>query len=313
MINLSYNFSPNINDLLKKIDNLRVQILTTPISPNKEIKLRWDANIKKIQWSLTLHENNTSKAEIARLLSTLPSDKLKPEEKEVLGYKKALDYINQEWLVSEKSITSKTIINLHDLCSEGRLTGKESSIKQVLSYLQASTDHPVVKAAILQIALLSLAPFSRGNGRTARLSSYLMLSKFGYDFKGLLCLDEYFKKDLTSYKEHIKRITDGNNLSFWLEYFAQGIKNQLEKALTDILQEKYSVEMDENFFELNDRQKQILIMLEIPDSTITNKKVQKMFKISQITASRDLAKLTVLGLLLSHGKGRSVYYTRNAG
>ncbi len=44
--------------------------------------------------------------------------------------------------------------------------------------------------------------------------------------------------------------------------------------------------------------------------TITNKKVQKLFKVSQITASRDLAKLASVGLLFTHGKGRSVYYTK---
>jgi len=35
-----------------------------------------------------------------------------------------------------------------------------------------------------------------------------------------------------------------------------------------------------------------------------------MFKVSQITASRDLSKLGALGLLFIHGKGRSVYYTK---
>ncbi len=68
--------------------------------------------------------------------------------------------------------------------------------------------------------------------------------------------------------------------------------------------------MAQSYFELNDRQTSILNMLDLPQGSITNRKIQKAYKVSQITASRDLAKLTTLGFLFSHGKGRSVYYTK---
>jgi len=61
---------------------------------------------------------------------------------------------------------------------------------------------------------------------------------------------------------------------------------------------------------LNDRQNKILERLENPNLKITNKDVQKMFGVSQITASRDLSKMANLGILLPHGKGRSVFYTK---
>jgi len=65
-----------------------------------------------------------------------------------------------------------------------------------------------------------------------------------------------------------------------------------------------------SFWKLNGRQQSILSVLENPGEKITNKDVQKKFGVSQITASRDLSHLTTLGLLLAHGKGRSVYYTK---
>ena len=101
------------------------------------------------------------------------------------------------------------------------------------------------------------------------------------------------------------------NLTLWLEFFAEGIINQLEEALKDIENLSYKTTLPAAFFNLNDRQKHILTFLEEPGSRITNKKVQNIFNISQITASRDLAHLKTLGLLISHGKGRSVYYTRS--
>ena len=59
------------------------------------------------------------------------------------------------------------------------------------------------------------------------------------------------------------------------------------------------------------RQKEILYLLEKPETPITNKQIQQVFKVSQITASRDLARLSIVGLLLPHGKGRATYYTKS--
>lgn len=312
MINLSYNLSPNLENSLEKIENLRTRILLTPLSPNNELKLRWNAMIKRVHWSMVLHGNDLTRSEIIKLLSstTNPKKKYANEEKEILRYKKALDYIGHEWLASERNVSSKLLTNLHDLATEGRIQTSESSLKQILDYLSSSKEHPVVKAGILQIALLESNTFTKGNGRTARLASYLLLYKFGYDFRGLLCFEEYFKKEFVSYKENVDRVFSGTNMTFWLEFFAKAIEEQLEKALTDVLQEKYSADLNKSLFDLNDRQKQILSLVEEPNANVTNKKVQQRFKVSQITASRDLSRLLTLGLLYAHGKGRSVYYTK---
>ncbi len=312
MINLSYNLSPNLKGLIQETENLRSKILLTPLSPGTELRLRWNAMVRRIHWSLLLHENILTKAEIIKLISNASQRKRRfaDEEKEVIDYKKGMDYISQQWLVSPKNITSKTIITLNEIACHGRFKAAESSLKQILDYLQTSSEHPVIQAAIVQIVLLDLNGFSHGNRRTSRLASYLFLYKFGYDFRGFLCIDEYFKRDLTSYQEKIQAISGSGNLTLWIEYFAKGVVNQLEKALNDLLTEKYSNDLQKNFFELNDRQKEIMSLLDQPNAVISNKKVQKMFKVSQITASRDLSRLSTLGLLFTHGKGRSVYYTK---
>lgn len=312
MINLSYNLSSKIKGSLEEIEDLRSKILLIPLSSKTEVRLRWESMIKRAYWSLVLHENQLSKADIIKLISSSPASKkrLTEEDQEVLGYKKALDYIRQDWLVSDKNISPKTIISLHDIACKGNFIATEASLKQILDYLQASSEHPIIQAAILHAALLDLHAFTKGNGRTARLTTYLLLYKHGYDFRGQLFLDEYFKKDLVSYRENTDKVLSGANMTLWLEYFAQAVVNQLEKALTDVLQGKYSLDVEKNLFELNDRQKEILSLLDQPNVTITNKKAQKMFKVSQITASRDLTRLATLGLLFDHGKGRSVYYTK---
>ena len=84
------------------------------------------------------------------------------------------------------------------------------------------------------------------------------------------------------------------------------------KVAEDVITEAfpYRVSLPATFWEITTRQKEIMMYLENPTASVTNKTVQKLFNISQITASRDLARLANLGLLLAHGKGRSVYYTK---
>lgn len=137
-----------------------------------------------------------------------------------------------------------------------------------------------------------------------------VLVKLGYDFRGFIVLDEYFRHDLISYRQAVETSERNKNMTVWLEYFCQGVAMELEKTVEALKTQRFQTELPSTYWSINERQRQILNLLENPTAKITNKLVQKMFKISQITASRDLAKLASLGLLFSRGKGRSVYYTK---
>ena len=85
---------------------------------------------------------------------------------------------------------------------------------------------------------------------------------------------------------------------------------QLKNAYKIVSSSKFQTDLPAAFWKLNDRHAEVMNLLERPGSKITNKKVQKMFKVSQITASRDLSQLVRLGLVFSGGKGRSTFYTK---
>ena len=319
MVNLSYNLSSSLTESLQRIDNLRQKILLTPLPKKTELRICWEAMINRIYWSLVLSSNPLTKAEMVKLLiSDQRKKRLTPDEQEVINYKKALDYISQNWLVTSDRITSKVVIALHDFACPGQFKGSEAALRQVLDYLQAgsagslraSSENPVIQAGVAQIQLVTLAPFTDGNGRTARLLALVFLYKAGFDFRGLLVLEEYFRRDLAAFREATENVSKSQNLTLWLEYFAKGVAAQLEKALEDIASGRSKTDLPTSFWNLNDRQKEILTILDKPDTTITNKKVQKQFKVSQITASRDLSRLADLGLIFARGKGRSIYYTK---
>jgi Fic family protein len=340
MLNISYNISPRLQDYLSKIEDLRKQILLAPIPPDKELSLRWEATINRIHYSLKLTGNSMKKTDMLKLLSEVTHRKTNNDQKAVLRYKKSLDYISQNWQGSQDAVDAKAIIDLHRIIGNGRLRVPRSGLQYLLDYLQARPtspailpdsaslgrrgelaggrariENPIIQAAIVNIEMEKMQLFTEYNSLIAHLTTDLFLYKYGYDFKGFLAYEAAWmdqKNPLAGgFRENHERALSTVNLTLWLEYFAGSILGQLETIVQSIKKPKVTtVDLKKSFWQLNERQKSILSYLDQPQETITNRLIQKRYKISQITASRDLAKLTNLGYLFSHGKGRSVYYTR---
>lgn len=311
MPQLAYNLSDNIKRCLGEIDTLRKSIVLTSINPKILLRLKWNSEIERIYWAFSLTDHQYSKQEIADIL-------IKRSGGSVLNYKKALDYIRSDWLAANKEVSAKSVRDLFDIAikntagnpSVTKFNTRKNLIDHLMEYLKVGKEHPVIQAGIAHIQILGLSPFNEGNGRISRLLTYLILYKEGYDFSDLFYLEEYFRKDVVSLREAVKSVDSTQNITLWLEYFTKGIVIQLEKTYENIKTEKFGVSTPYTFWRLNERQEEILVILQNPNEKVNNARVQKLFNTSQITASRDLAKLTSLGLLFPHGKGRSTYYTR---
>lgn len=311
MLNITYNVSPKLNEYLKEIEDLRSQILLKPLSPDLELNLHWEASFDQIHYSLKLAGNPLKRIDMAKILSQINPKTANEQQREVIKYKQALDYIRQNWQGSPQSVTSEAVITLHRIIDNGALRVPQAGLQALLDYLQAEGENPIIQAAIVCIEMEKMQLFTENNSLIARLTATLFLSKYGYDLKGLLSFEAGFMQDEKKYKENHERALDTVSLTLWIEYFAENILEQMEKTIQTINNPKpKNIQNKKAFWELQERQKKILSLLEQLQTTITNRQIQKKFKISQITASRDLAKLTKLGFLFGHGKGRSVYYTR---
>ena len=316
MVNLSYHLSEGLEKNLKEIEALRTKVLTTPILPKNEFRLRWESNINKTYWGLTLADNKLSKTQIVKLLSSPLPKKMSGEEKEVINYINTLNYIRNEWTGSKNLLNPKKILDIYDLLCKSvfgstasYFKSKEIEVNKILEFIESGKDHPVIQSGLIQIEIIKLSPFENATGRVARILSHLILSKYGYDLNGFLVLEDYYRDDLVSLKEATNSIERYKNATKWLEYFTQGVKLGMEKVLKN-LELTGSEPVRQLGWKLTDRQNKIMGTLENPNQKITNKDVQKIFKVSQITASRDLSKMANLGILLPHGKGRSTFYTK---
>jgi hypothetical protein len=315
MLRFAYTFTPQLKNTLDEIEELRTKILTSPLSHRLELKLRWESLLDRIYYSLlesgsTLKRKEISERLTASALLRRPK-KITLAEKNILKYKKALDIISFTFLGSEKSITPKAVFLLHEVGCPGTFKkNNNTEFRQALEYLESNTDHPVIQAAIAYSAIITLKPFTDGNGRLARLLSLAFLYKGGFDVRGMICIEKEWYKDKDRYKQALEHGVNSSHITLWMEYFAESLVANLRGQLQEIQKAKTATQREKSFIYLNERQKEILSILDEPSSTITNRLVQKHFRISQITASRDLSHLAALALLAPRGKGRSIHYTK---
>lgn len=316
MASLTFTLSNKLSEEISRIEELKKEILLFPLTPRYEIRMRWEALIDKIYWSMALIDDPISKKDIAKTLKTTNIKKKTLAEKRVIELNNVFNFIYYEWLASPSPITTNILKKIYELgCKDERQgpaisKAEEKELSKTLAYIQTGSDHPIIKAGIIQIQILDMMPFRYANSRMSRLASYLFLYKHYYDLRQMLVLEEYYRQDIVSFNQAIQSATKGNNLTLWLEYFAQGISSQAQKVLNELKDGLSTPTLPVSYFRLNERQKKIMALVQKPNLVITNKKVQEMFGVSQITASRDLAKMASLGLLLSHGRGRGVYYTK---
>jgi len=103
---------------------------------------------------------------------------------------------------------------------------------ELVDWLRVDNDiHPVLVSGIAQFQFVHIHPFVDGNGRTSRLLSTLCLYRFGYDFKRLFTLSEYYDRDRPAFYRALQSVREQEmDLTGWLEFFCQGLATQLEEV-----------------------------------------------------------------------------------
>lgn len=308
MKNLSYTKSHSLTEKIKRIDELRKDILLVLLPPSVELQLQWSATLERYRLNLLNKGAVLTERLIEDLFNVNKRDKSIPHLKSIQLYKKTQEYLRQNWIINPVPVKTEDIQTIMKLNSYSSPI-ETKTLSRYLHYIQVNPEHPLIQAALIHIMFLSLVPVKEETKTIASHLSLLFLYKYGYDLNKLLVLERYLNTNSKMYNDLIVKSSRSENATEWIEYFIDGYYTQLleiQKKVTLKDQPRTS----SSFTHLSQRQKDILQIMERPGMRMTNKLVQKQFEISQITASRDLSRLADLGLLFSNGKGRSVYYTK---
>lgn len=311
MLNFSFTLTTNLHREIEKAEEIRKEVLLSLISPKDELRLRWEASVNRIYYSLQMRDVRVEKETITQLLSPQGKKDLTPEENEIISYKKAYDYLYQNFFASPDHITPATVKHVNRIFVKENLGISEDDLTSTLDFIQVNPEHPIIQAGLSTILFYNIATYSDKYARIAQILPMAFLYKRGYDFRGLLVIEELLARDSLSYLELIKKSKSEGVFSGFLEYYATICTRAAEIAAQKLADRQFERLVSPSFFEISPRQQQILSSLETPGAKITNREVQKNFNVSQITASRDLARLAALGLIFAMGKGRSVQYTKS--
>ena len=90
---------------------------------------------------------------------------------------------------------------------------------------------PVLSSAILHYRFEDIHPFADGNGRTGRALALWELYRRGFDTHHIFSVDEFYWEDRPRYYAALRAVrTSGEDLSGWLEYCAEGLRQTLDRV-----------------------------------------------------------------------------------
>lgn len=166
--------------------------------------------------------------------------------------------------------------------------------------------HPVIVSAIAHHCLVSIHPFSDGNGRISRALAIWLLYSRGFDTHHLFALDEYFERERQLYYQKIQQARDlDDDLSYWLEYVAEGVVETLNTVKERILSLRIAVTAPRLL--LTKRQEDILRFLR-DRGRVKAPEIEKAFSLTRARVSQIIKPLVDAGLVIREGQTRAITY-----
>jgi len=119
---------------------------------------------------------------------------------------------------------------------------------------------PVLSSAIVHYRFEAIHPFADGNGRTGRALALWELYRRGFDSHHIFSVDEFYWEDRPRYYAALQAVRrQGDDLTSWLEYSAEGLQQTLERAWGRIQQ--FSASASRAQLVLRPKQEQLLQLL----------------------------------------------------
>jgi len=203
--------------------------------------------------------------------------------REVVNYFAALRYIEKQ--AAKKRIEHADVLRLHrivagEVMDQGDAGRYRAMRVQVGEYVppppgevqglmpelldwwndDAPILSPVLSSAIVHYRFEAIHPFADGNGRTGRALALWELYRRGFDTHHIFSVDEFYWEDRPRYYAALQAVQrQGEDLSSWLEYCAEGLQQTLERVWQRIQQ--LSASRSRAQVVLRPKQQQLLQML----------------------------------------------------
>jgi Fic family protein len=278
-----FHITPRLLTLVEQTAALRERIQSASVELSWIPALQKDTRTRNSHASTAI-EGNPLTLEQVRALEEgreLSAVEARPK-REILNYFAGLRYVEKH--AKKKTIRHEDIFDLHRLLAgqvmdQGE-AGRYRTIQvrvgrhfppaaadvsglmfELLDWWnkKAPTLSPVLSSSILHYQFEWIHPFADGNGRTGRALALWELYRRGFDSHHIFSVDEYYWEDRPAYYRALDAVRkDGGDLTGWLEYSAQGLRDTLDRVWTRV--QSYQVRSPGKLV-LRPRQEQLLRLL----------------------------------------------------
>jgi Fic family protein len=329
MFDPRYRLTTYLSKTLERTALLASVLKNLPSKSPVRIKIIRDALGRDVHSSTWIEGNKLSLAQVAALVDGKDVDAEIQQKTEVKNCIAVLRWIMKH---PKTSFTSNQILTLHARMTQGLLASDRSGnwrkvqnyvvnakrqviftppnpqdvlsrMKDLLTWLSKTRqEHPIVKSAIFHHEFVAIHPFVDGNGRMARAVSQWILLQGGYDAAHSLGLDEYFAADREKYYQMINEThgMDGE-YTHWIEYFAQGLLESMEKLVKRLR----SIKMDGG--EWTPKQRELIKLLS-KHVVLGSGDIGRVMNINRARVNQLISPLVAAGVVVREGRTRSALY-----
>lgn len=339
MFRPKYSITNKLLAQIKKINKLVFELNQKRFPNIVLIELEKTARAISSFASTSIEGNPLPLTEVKKILKSKPKH-IRDSEKEVINYNKALISLNRKLKSKNHQLSLDLILNIQKQVTKNLLPSHQSghfrqhpvfvrnpktgktiflppNYKDVKKLMEQLVDFvhknkkivdPLIIAGIFHKQMVIIHPFIDGNGRTARLTTKLLLAELGLNTFNLFSFENYYNQNITKYFKFIGEQDNYydlvNKIDFtnWLEYFCEGIIDELLRIQKLLPNLKINPETT-----LKLHHKKILAFIR-NNNFITSKDYSKLVKRAKATRALDFQKLITLDLIERKGKGKSTYY-----
>lgn len=250
-----FTISPVLLSKVEEIASLKERIQAASITPAWIPALQKDSRTRNGHASTAIEGNPLTLEQVRALEAGHEIAETQPRAKrEILNYFAGLRYVEKR--ARKTKLLHEDIFELHRLLVAGVMdqgdAGRYRTIQvrvgrhlppppnevsglmfELLEWWNKDSVKlsPVLSSSILHYRFEAIHPFADGNGRTGRALALWELYRRGFDTHHIFSVDEYYWEDRPNYYRQLDAVRKvGEDLSGWLEYGAEGLRQTLERV-----------------------------------------------------------------------------------
>ena len=290
--------------------------------------------------STSIEGNPLPLTDVKRLLKSAPT-KARDTEREILNYNRALEWVQTEVEKGKFRLSTKSFETIQSMVVDGLMENpfdvghiRQKPVvirdprvvdrivfmppdhknvarlcEELFSFLNANLNEldPILLAGLFHKQAVLIHPFMDGNGRSTRLMTTAILGMTGLDVFPIFSFEDYYNRNVTRYFQMVGEQGDYYDLdskaqfSDWLEYFAEGILDELKRVQKSLPSRPVRLESHH----------QILFNYIEAHGSITQREYGVISNRSLAARKKDFTHLLELGLIEQVGKGRSTHYVKS--